>query len=143
MSEELGREPTDDELAEEIGLSPRTVSQLKTVAIRPSSLNAPIGDDDSTEFGEMVGDEDARTPFEFLEDRNLRDELPDLLATLDDRERTIIFQRFGLDGAKPRTLEEVGKKLGVTRERIRQVQNIALVKLRRALSKKEAPLPVS
>src|ERR1700678_4273459 len=140
MSEELGREPTDDELAEEIGLSPRTVSQLKTVAIRPSSLNAPIGDDDSTEFGEMVGDEDARTPFEFLEDRNLRDELPDLLATLDDRERTIIFQRFGLDGAKPRTLEEVGKKLGVTRERIRQVQNIALVKLRRALSKKEAPL---
>jgi RNA polymerase primary sigma factor len=143
MSEELGREPTDDELAEEIGLSPRTVSQLKTVAIRPSSLNAPIGDDDSTEFGEMVGDEDARTPFEFLEDRNLRDELPDLLATLDDRERTIIFQRFGLDGAKPRTLEEVGKKLGVTRERIRQVQNIALVKLRRALSKKETPLPVS
>jgi RNA polymerase primary sigma factor len=143
MSEELGREPTDDELAEEIGLSPRTVSQLKTVAIRPSSLNAPIGDDDSTEFGEMVGDEDARTPFEFLEDRNLRDELPDLLATLDDRERTIIFQRFGLDGAKPRTLEEVGKKLGVTRERIRQVQNIALVKLRRALSKKEAALPVS
>jgi RNA polymerase primary sigma factor len=143
MSEELGREPTDDELAEEIGLSPRSVSQLKTVAIRPSSLNAPIGDDDLTEFGEMVGDEDARTPFEFLEDRNLRDELPDLLATLDDRERTIIFQRFGLDGAKPRTLEEVGKKLGVTRERIRQVQNIALVKLRRALSKKETPLPVS
>ena len=143
MSEELGREPTDDELAEEVGLSPRTVSQLKTVAIRPSSLNAPIGDDDSTEFGEMVGDEDARTPFEFLEDRNLRDELPDLLATLDDRERTIIFQRFGLDGAKPRTLEEVGKKLGVTRERIRQVQNIALVKLRRALSKKETPLPTN
>jgi RNA polymerase primary sigma factor len=143
MSEELGREPTDDELAEEIGLSPRSVSQLKTIAIRPSSLNAPIGDDDLTEFGEMVGDEDARTPFEFLEDRNLRDELPDLLATLDDRERTIIFQRFGLDGAKPRTLEEVGKKLGVTRERIRQVQNIALVKLRRALSKKETPLPTS
>ena len=143
MSEELGREPTDDELAEEIGLSPRTVSQLKTVAIRPSSLNAPIGDDESIEFGEIVGDEDAPTPFEFLRDRNLRDELPDLLATLDDRERTIIFQRFGLDGARPRTLEEVGKKLGVTRERIRQVQNIALVKLRRALSKKETPLPTN
>ena len=122
-----------------IGLSPRTVSQLKTAAIRPSSLNAPIGDDDSTEFGEMVGDEDARTPFELLRDRNLRDELPDLLGILDNRERTIIFQRFGLDGAKPRTLEEVGKKLGVTRERIRQLQNIALAKLRRALSKKETP----
>jgi RNA polymerase primary sigma factor len=135
MSEEL----TDDELAEEVGLSPRTVSQLKTASIRPSSLNAPINEDDSTEFGDLVGDEDARTPFEFLRDRNLRDELPELLAILDPRERTIIFQRFGLDGARPKTLEEVGKKLGVTRERIRQVQNIALVKLRRALSRKETP----
>ncbi|MFY9984466.1 MAG: RNA polymerase sigma factor RpoD/SigA [Chthoniobacterales bacterium] len=139
MSEELGREPTDDELAEEVGLSPRSVSQLKTASIRPASLNAPINEDDSTEFGDLVGDEDARTPFEFLRDRNLRDELPELLAILDPRERTIIFQRYGLDGARPRTLEEVGKKLGVTRERIRQVQNIALMKLRRALSKKETP----
>jgi len=139
MSEELGREPTDDELAEELGLSPRSVSQLKMASIRPASLNAPINVDDSTELGDLVGDEDARTPFEFLRDRNLRDELPDLLAILDPRERTIIFQRFGLDGARPKTLEEVGKKLGVTRERIRQIQNIALMKLRRALSRKETP----
>jgi RNA polymerase primary sigma factor len=139
MSEELGREPTDDELAEEVGLSPRSVSQLKTASIRPTSLDAPINGDDSTEFGDLVGDEDARTPFEFLRDRDLRDELPELLAILDPRERVIIFQRFGLDGARPKTLEEVGKKLGVTRERIRQVQNIALVKLRRALSRKETP----
>jgi RNA polymerase primary sigma factor len=139
MSEELGREPTDDELAEEVGLSSKTVSQLKTASIRPTSLNAPIDDDDSTEFGEMVGDEDARTPFEFLRDKNLRDELADLLEVLDARERVIIFQRFGLDGARPRTLEEIGKKLGVTRERIRQVQNIALIKLRQALSRKETP----
>jgi RNA polymerase primary sigma factor len=137
MSEELGREPTDDELAEEVGLSLRSVSQLKTVSIRPASLDAPISGDDSTEFGELVGDEDARTPFEFLRDRDLRDELPELLAILDRRERFIIFQRFGLDGARPRTLEEVGKKLGVTRERIRQLQVIALMKLRRALSRKE------
>jgi RNA polymerase primary sigma factor len=139
MSEELGREPTDDELAEEVGLSTRTVSQLKTASIRPSSLNAPISEDDSTEFGEMVGDEAARTPFEFLRDKNLRDELADILEVLDGRERTIIFQRFGLDGVRPKTLEEVGTKLGVTRERIRQVQNIALMKMRRALSKKETP----
>jgi RNA polymerase primary sigma factor len=139
MSEELGREPTDDELAEEVGLSTKTVSQLKTASIRPSSLNAPISEDDSTEFGEMVGDEDARTPFEFLRDKNLRDELADVLEVLDGRERLIIFQRFGLDGVRPKTLEEVGAKLGVTRERIRQVQNIALMKLRRALSKKETP----
>ena len=139
MSEELGREPTDDELAEEVGLSLRSVSQLKTVSIRPASLDAPINGDDSTEFGDLVGDEDARTPFEFLRDRDLRDELPELLAVLDPRERLIIFQRFGLDGARPRTLEEVGNKLGVTRERIRQLQVIALMKLRRALGRKETP----
>ena len=105
MSEELGREPTDNELAEEIGISSAKVSQLKTVSIRPASLDAAISDDDSTEFGEMVGDEDARTPFEFLRDKNLRDELADVLEVLDARERVIIFQRFGLDGARPRTLE--------------------------------------
>ena len=139
MSDELGREPTDDELAEEIGISRSKVSQLKTVSIRPASLDAPISHDDSTELGETVGDEGAQTPFEFLSDKNLRDELSDLFKVLDDRERKIIVQRFGLDGGKPKTLEQVGKKFGVTRERIRQVQNIALAKLRRALSKKEAP----
>jgi RNA polymerase primary sigma factor len=80
-------------------------------------LDAPIGDDDSIEFGAIVGDENAQTPFELLRDKNLRDELRDLLKVLDDRECTIIFQRFGLDGGKPKTLEEVGKKFGVTRER--------------------------
>jgi len=139
MSEELGREPTDDELAEEVGLSSSKVSHLKTVAIRPASLDAPISDDDSTAFGEIVGDEEALTPFELLRDKNLRDEVGDLLAVLDEREKKIIFSRFGLDGGKPRTLEEVGKKFGVTRERIRQLQNIALSKLRRALQKKERP----
>jgi RNA polymerase primary sigma factor len=137
MTEELGREPADDELAEEIGISSRVVSQLKTVSIRPASLNAPIGDDDSTEFGETVADEDAPTPFELLRGKNLRDGLGDLLEVLDHRERNIIFQRFGLDGGKPGTLEEVGKKFKVTRERIRQIQNTALAKMRRALNKKE------
>jgi RNA polymerase primary sigma factor len=126
-------------LADEVGLSSSKVSHLKTVAIRPASLDAPVSDDDSTAFGEIVGDEDALTPFEMLRDKNLRDEMGDLLAVLDDREKKIIFSRFGLDGGKPRTLEEVGKKFGVTRERIRQLQNIALSKLRRALQKRERP----
>jgi RNA polymerase primary sigma factor len=139
MSEELGREPTDDELAEEIGLSSRKISQIKTVSTRPTSLDAPISDGDSIEFGEIIGDEDAQTPFELLRDKNLRGELRELLQVLDDRERKIIFQRFGLDGGKPKTLEEVGKKFGVTRERIRQLQNLALAKMRQALSKKETP----
>ncbi len=140
LSEELGREPTDDELAEEVGLAAGKISQLKIVSIRPASLDAPISDDDSTEFGEIVGDLEALTPFEQLRDQNLRDEVGDLLGVLDDREKKIIFSRFGLDGGKAKTLEEVGKKFGVTRERIRQLQNIALMKLRRALQKKEKPI---
>jgi RNA polymerase primary sigma factor len=140
MSKELGREPTDEEFAEEIGISSAKLSQLKTVSIRPASLDAPIGDDDSTEFSELIGDEDAQTPFELLRDKSMRDELSELLEVLDDREREIIFKRFGLDGGKSKTLEEVGEKFGVTRERIRQLQNIALAKLRRALANREKPI---
>jgi RNA polymerase primary sigma factor len=137
MSDELGREPTDDELGEEIGIAGGKVARLKSLGIRPASLDAPIGDDDSTEFGEMIGDEDAQTPFEVLRDKNILGEVDGLMAELDDREKKIIAQRFGLDGGGPKTLEDVGRDFGITRERIRQLQNIALAKLRRALSKRE------
>src|SRR5258708_7912015 len=140
MSQELGREPTDEELSEEIGISSAKLSQLKTVLIRPASLDAPISDDNSAEFCEIVGDEDAQTPFELFRDKNMRDELSELLEVLDDRERKIIFKRFGLDGGKPETLEEVGKKFGVTREPIRQLQNIGLEKLRRPLTTRAKPI---
>ena len=145
MSEELGREPTDDELGEEIGIASRKVSQLKTVSIRPASLDAPISDDDLTEFGESIGDEETRTPFELLRDKDLHNEVGGLFGVLDDREKKIISQRFGFDGGKRKTLEEIGRKLRVSRERIRQLENIALSKLRRALSQKEYPigLPVA
>jgi len=137
MSEELGREPTDDELSDEIGIPTRKVSKLKTVSIRPASLDARIKADDSAEFGEIIADPEAQTPFEQLSDDNLRNEVGELLDLLDGRERKIILSRFGLDGGQPKTLEEVGKKFGITRERIRQLQNIALLKLRRALNRKE------
>jgi len=143
MSEELGREPTNDELGEEIGIASGKVSQLKTSSIRPASLDAPISDDDLTEFGESVGDEEARTPFELLRDKDLRNEVGGLLEVLNDREKKIITQRFGFNGGKRKTLEEVGEKLGVTRERIRQLQNNALSKLRRALSQKERPVEIA
>src|SRR5438132_9262635 len=142
MSDELGREPTDDELGEEIGIASEKVARLKSLGIRPASLDAPIGDDDSTEFGAVVGDEEAQTPFELLRDKNLRGEVDGLIAVLDSREKKIISERFGLNGGKPKTLEDVGKNFGVTRERIRQLQNIALAKLRRALSAKEDGLDV-
>src|SRR3979409_2224786 len=103
-------------------------STPKSVSIPPASLDAPISDDDSTEFGEIVGDEEAQTPFELLRDKNLRNEVGGLLDVLDDRERKIIFSRFGLDGGNPKTLEEVGKKFGVTRERHRHAHNIDISK---------------
>ena len=140
MSEELGREPTDDELGQEIGIDRDKITRLKSVGIRPASLDAPIADNDSTEFSEVIGDDEAQTPFELLRDKNLLGEVEGLLEVLDPRERKIISQRFGLDGGKPKTLEHVGKDFGITRERIRQLQNIALAKLRRALVKREGIL---
>ena len=137
LSDELGREASDEEIAEEIGMNAGKVSRLKQAAIRPTSLDAPVGDEDSTEFGELVGDEAAVDPFENLSEKNLQVELGDLLGQLDEREKRIISARFGLEGSDPITLEEVGEKFGVTRERIRQLQNIALAKMRRARAKRE------
>lgn len=137
MTEELGREPTSEELAEELGLAVAKVSHLKNVGVRPASLDARINADDDTPFGDLVSDERAEDPFAALRDKDLRDEIVDLLDVLDARERRIISYRFGLEGGRERTLEEVGKKFGVTRERIRQIQNIALLKMRRALRKRE------
>src|SRR5207302_9740642 len=86
MSDELGREPTDDELGEDIGIAAEKVARLRSVGIRPASLDAPIGDDDATEFGEIIGD-DAQTPFEWFRDKTLRGELEGLIAVLDNSER--------------------------------------------------------
>lgn len=137
MTEELGREPADEELAEELGLPVTKVSHLKSVGIRPASLDARINAEDETPFGDLVSDEKAEDPFAALRDKDLRDEVGDLLEGLDARERKIIAFRFGLGGSRERTLEEVGRKFGVTRERIRQLQNIALGKMRKALRKRE------
>jgi RNA polymerase primary sigma factor len=137
MTEELGREPSNEELAEELGLAVAKVAHLKNVAVRPASLDAKINADDDTAFGDLVSDERAEDPFAALRDKDLRDEVGDLLDVLDPRERKIIAFRFGLGGGKERTLEEVGRKFGVTRERIRQLQNIALLKMRKALRKRE------
>ena len=139
MTESLGREPTDEELADELGLPLAKVTHLKSVAVRPASLDARINADDETPFGDLVSDERAEDPFAALRDKDLRGEVGDLLSALDVRERKIITFRFGLEGGRERTLEEVGKKFGVTRERIRQLQNIALLKMRKALRKREEP----
>jgi RNA polymerase primary sigma factor len=143
LSEQLGREPTDQELADVLGVTRAKVAQLRTISIRPASLDAPIGDDDATEFSEIVGDEAALTPFELLRDKTLRQEVRDILEELEPREAEILTLRFGLDGSKPKTLEEVGRKFKVTRERVRQIQNIALTKLRHVMEKQDRPQAVS
>jgi RNA polymerase primary sigma factor len=138
LQEEFGREPTDEELGEELGISAARVAQLRTAAIRPAFLDAPIGDDDSNNFAEVVQDENADTPYEQLEEKTVTRMLQEMVKTLDQREATILRYRFGLDGGSEKTLEEVGEKFGVTRERVRQIQNIALNKLRKMIEKLEA-----
>ena len=137
LQELLGREPTDEELGQELGLSGRKVAQLRTAAIRPASLEAPLGDDETSRIADVVKDENANTPYQQLEGKNNISLLRDLVATLQPRESEILRYRFGLDDGPEKTLEEVGKKFGVTRERIRQIQNAALLKLRKQIEKLE------
>jgi RNA polymerase primary sigma factor len=143
LAEEFGREPTDEELGEELNIPPAKIAQLRTAAIRPASLDATVGqEDDGASLGDLIGDENASTPSELFSDKNLRKSVMDLLHVLDERELKIITMRFGLDGKKEMTLEEVGRKFKVTRERIRQLQNIALRKIKRALDKQDKLKPV-
>jgi RNA polymerase primary sigma factor len=139
LAEELGREPSDEEVAMELGIPTHKVAHLKSVSIRPASLDAPISDDgDSATFGEIVGDENAVSPFENVREHNLRSDLNRMINSLDKREADILRMRFGLDGHDELTLEEVGKKFKVTRERVRQLQNLALQKIRKLMARNEA-----
>jgi RNA polymerase primary sigma factor len=137
LQEMLGREPTDEELADEMGMTALRVRQMRQAAVRPASLDAPIGDDDSNNFSDVVQDENATSPYEDLEDKTVSGMLQDMVKHLDTREATILRYRFGLDGGTEKTLEEVGEKFGVTRERVRQIQNLALKKLRKMIEKLE------
>jgi len=140
LSNDLGHEPTEDELSEELGIAAEKVARLKRVGLRPESLDAFVGDDDMTEFGENVPDEQAQTPFELLGKKDLYDQVCRLLKTLDQRETTIITERFGLNGTVPEPLEHVAETIGVTRERVRRLEQNALAKLRYAFSKHFDPL---
>jgi len=137
LMEILGREPSDEELGEELGFSARKIAQLRSAAIRPASLEAPLGDDESSRIADVVKDEAASTPYQQLEDKTNVTMLHSLVETLESREAEILRYRFGLDGEGEKTLEEVGEKFGVTRERIRQIQNVALLKLRKQIEKLE------
>lgn len=137
LEEELGREPTAEEIGDELDIPAKQVRMLQTAAIRPASLDAPLGDDDTNRIADIVADERATSPYQDLEDKTNADMVRTAINVLDAREKTILNYRFGLDGGSERTLEEVGEKFGVTRERIRQIQNVALRKLRRKIEKLE------
>lgn len=131
LADEFGREPTDDEIAFEMGLPVNKVAHLKSVSVRPTSLDAPIGEDENTSFGQLVGDENAISPFDNLRTKSQRIDLDEMLTDLDEREAEIIRLRFGIGADGPLTLEEVGERFEITRERVRQLQNIAISKMRR------------
>lgn len=137
LADELDREPSDEEIGYVIGMPVNKVAHLKSVSVRPSSLDAPVGEDGDTSFGELVGDENQTTPLEDLQEKSTNENIRSVLGLLDEREAEIIQLRFGLDGDRPLTLEEVGEKFNVTRERVRQIQTIAIHKMRRLLTENE------
>jgi RNA polymerase primary sigma factor len=129
MHQDLGREPSPEEIGLEMGLSPVRVVEIQRIAQEPVSLQSPIGEEDS-DLGDFIEDADAVVPIEAAAFILLQDQLEGILGTLSDREQRIIQLRFGLTDGHPRTLEEVGREFGVTRERIRQIESKTLAKLR-------------
>jgi RNA polymerase primary sigma factor len=135
----LQREPTDQELGDEVGLDARRIRRYREASRSPISLDAPMGDDESEKISEVVADPNAVAPFERMLKENDAGLVREALAILNEREMTILSMRFGLNDQTPKTLEEVGAHFQVSRERIRQIQDEALQKMRRTIEKQEAP----
>ncbi len=137
LQEAFGREATDEEIAAELDTTPDKIRELRTASQRPASLEAPLGYDSDNRVADVVADENAEDPYNELEGKANTAMLREVMKDLDPREVTILRYRFGLDGDDEKTLEEVGRKFGLTRERIRQIQEIALKKLRKKIEKLE------
>ena len=127
---ETGREPTPEELADELGLTPERVREIYKIAQHPISLQAEVGDNGESTFGDFLEDKNTESPSEATGYAILKDKMNEVLSTLTDRERTVLIERFGLLDGKPKTLEEVGLRFSVTRERVRQIEAKALRKMR-------------
>ena len=130
LLQELGREPTPEEIAKEMDMSVEKVREIMKIAQEPVSLETPIGEEDDSHLGDFIEDQDALAPSDAAAYELLKEQLEDVLDTLTEREENVLRLRFGLDDGRTRTLEEVGKVFGVTRERIRQIEAKALRKLR-------------
>ncbi|ANU12901.1 RNA polymerase sigma factor RpoD [Planococcus halocryophilus] len=130
LLQDLGRDPSPEEIGEEMDLLPEKVREILKIAQEPVSLETPIGEEDDSHLGDFIEDSDAQSPSDHAAYELLKEQLEDVLDTLTDREENVLRLRFGLDDGRTRTLEEVGKVFGVTRERIRQIEAKALRKLR-------------
>jgi RNA polymerase primary sigma factor len=130
MVQQLEREPTVDELAEEVGMTPERVREIQRISLDPLSLDSPVGEEDDSYLADFIKDDGAEEPDDAATRQMLQNEVRRVLDELNDREKEVVIMRFGLDDEQPRTLEEVGKQFGVTRERIRQIESKTLAKLR-------------
>ena len=139
LREAFDRDPTDQEVADHLGLNPRRIQQYRDASKAPVSLDAPVGNDEPKQISEVVADTNAAAPFDRLIRENDSALVREVLATLTPRESKILAMRFGLDDGRTKTLEEIGGRLGVTRERIRQIQELALKKLRVKVAEHETP----
>jgi len=138
MADALGREPTDEELAEELGLEASSVQNLKNVSARPASMDAAVSEDGGMTLGSLLIDESAEDPLTALSGKDLGIEARELLDSLKARDRAVVVRRFGLEGHRMMTLEEIGNELGCTRERVRQIQDEALKRMRRAFARRRS-----
>jgi RNA polymerase primary sigma factor len=139
LTDQLGRVPTEEEIAEEIKIPAAKVTHLRAVASKPTSLETPVGDSEGSTFGDLVRDEKAADPYDRLQTKTLVSDVNIVLDRLEPREADIIRLRFGLGGRDPLTLEQVGVRMGVTRERVRQLQELAIRKLRKEMTSMERP----
>ncbi|MFI3251829.1 MAG: RNA polymerase sigma factor RpoD [bacterium] len=137
LVQELSREPLPEEVAEKMGISVEKVQQIQKIAQEPVSLESPVGEEDDSSLGEFISDKNALDPYEFTAKEMLKRYLNEVLEELTDREEKVLRMRFGLLDGRNRTLEEVGKEFGVTRERIRQIEAKALRKLKHPLRSKK------
>jgi RNA polymerase primary sigma factor len=130
MVQELEREPSVDELAEAVGMSADRVREIQRISLDPLSLDSPVGEEDDSYLADFIKDDGAEEPLDAATRQMLQEAVKDVLDELNEREREVVIMRFGLDDEQARTLEEVGKTFGVTRERIRQIESKTLAKLR-------------
>ena len=134
LGDKLGREPCDEEIGYAMGVPTNKIAHLKSISVQPKSLDAPVNDESDTSFGDLVGDDNQTSPFEDLDAKMQSMDILSVVNQLEPREAEIIKLRFGLGGEKAMTLEEVGEKFQVTRERIRQLQNDSIRKMRNLLT---------